>query len=511
MSGSQISATITHGTRPLPAKNGMKIIVEGAIDGTNTWQTCEYLELSNAWGYGETSLSCQSGDGSWKYLTLTTRTKYVFRACYTNEYGERSDYAYSQPMTYYSKTQETALLKQRIQNYLTVGLSAKEGENKVYTSAYDEKGLTANQTELLYNRPLYQLDVTFNGTDTSNPDLLKFHATYTSRVRDNGFQEGNDQYVEGLDFRLEGLWFVNQKGEEQFQSLSESAGQQDFTVNLSEMGSGCNYIKPRLICYDRCGSGVKEYWVEEPIYFNVGFSATPLNTYSALTTKNAITLKPCTNYGGTLAYDDALPAAKGNVNEIGVFVWYRKKGTSRWTRKTFTGTNPPVITRLTPDTVYQWRAQYYIKSTDHTGAVQTITAPVTKVFNVCTAVSAKPKVKSCKVSKAKVVKHTIAGHYEKSGTNSLKWVKKQVWYTTDFTVTYTFAKPSRNIKGYTSGGVYAPVKNGKVTFKMSVNSGKKKKKAKKFSTRLQSCTNINGPGVDVTGLSPVLKYNGKIK
>lgn len=513
---SKISATITHGTRPTPAKAGMRIIIDGAEAGTNSWKECENMDLGNNWTYGLSTLPCSSDDGSWGSLTLTSGHSYVFRACYTNEYSERSDYAYSDSIDYYSKTQDKATLQQRIQNYLTVGLSADEGKNMVYKSAYDEKGLTANKTELLYNRPLYQLDVKYTGTSVGTgldqgDTMLNFSATYASRVRSNGFQQGDARYVEGLDFRLEGLWFVNKNGTEQYQSLSESAGKQNFTVNLNEMGSGCNYIKLRLICYGYNTYGVKQYWVEEPIYFNVGFSATPLNTYSALTTKNAITLKPCTNYGGTLSYDSALPAAKGNVRAVGMKVWYRKKGTSKWTPKTFSGTKPPVIKGLKPNTVYQWKAQYYITSKSHTGAIQTITAPETKVFNVCTAVTAKPKVKSCKVSKVKVVKHRIAAHWQKTGTNRWSWIKEQVWYTTDFKVTYTFANASKNIKGYTSGGVYAPVKKGKVTFSMSVNTGKKKAKAKKFTAKLKSCTNTNGPGVDVSGLSPVLKYTGKIK
>lgn len=490
---------ITHGELPLSIKYEQMLIVEGRdVSDNGSWLECESQHLSNARGYNG-GTSCSSNDGSWGSLSLTSGHQYEFRVCYTYPDGTRSEYAVSNTLTYASSTQNESQLKQRIQNYLTNGLSAEEGEDKIYPINYDGHGLTANATAFRFNRPLYQMDLYYTGTteDNSGNTLINFRVECSSRV------------AEGLEFRPEYVYYIGKDGSEQVQSLAGTSTTEEFSISLGEMGSGCNYLKLKLICYDMCGSGVDQYWTEEPIGFDIRPGATPLNTYSALTTKDTISLKPCTNYSGTLSYENSIPAAKGNVSESGVYVWYRKKGASSWTKKTFKGTAIPKIKSLKQDTVYEWKAQYYIKSKMLDGTPWTITSPVTKVFKVCTAVSAKPQVKSCKVTGAKVVKHQIDGHWESTGSG-LKWVKTKVWYTTDFKVTYTFKNPSKNVVGYTSDGVYSKVKSGKVTFSMSVNTGTKKAKAKTFTANLQSCTNINGPGVSVSGLSAKLKYTGKI-
>lgn len=490
-----LSVKWTHGD--LPGMTGSnRILLEGRdITAGGSWEKLYSTLISNA-----RSTTTNSGSGSqWGDLPLVTRHQYEFRLCYTDEYGNRGTEATAGPATYYNKDQEKALVQQKITNYLTVGLSPSEGENKVYTSAYDEKGLSANQTELLYNRPLYQMGVKFTGTsestDPSNPGtLLNFHATYASRVPCNDAPASQVAYVEGLDYRLEGLWFINKNGQEQFQSLSESAvGEQDFSVNMNNLAFGCNYVKLRLICYGYSDYGVDQYWVEQPIYFNIVPGATPLGGTMALTNARTLSL-------GTV------PGPTANVSETYMTIWYRAKGTADWSETSVPGGSSIQIGGLKPDTNYEWQAQYFIRSVDHNGAVQTLEGPKTDVFTTCTAVTAKPKVKSAKVSKSKVVFHKTRAAWIHG-----KWYPSQSWYTTEFTVTYTLDKPSKNIKGYTSNGVYARAKGNKVSFRMSVNTGKKKKKAKKASASLRSSTNPNQAGSTVSGLSPALKVKIKIK
>lgn len=512
MDGSKIAMTIKHGTRPVPVKDSELIVIEGKdVTAGGSWVQCEDFNLGNKWYDPSVTYSTASSDeGSWGSLALVSGHTYQFRVCYTYPDGSKGEYVQSNEIAYGSAKQDKASIQEQINKYLTVGLdpnNPKEGEARVYPAYYDGLGLSAGKTALLYNRPLYQLYLTFMGTTTGdNGDtLLSFKAECASRV------PGTSD-AEGLEFRMEGIYFINRQGEEQYQALAGYDTTENFTVNLSELGYGCNYIRPKMICYGYQNfDGVDEYWEDEPFCFGMYPASTPLSEYSALTTKDTLTLKHCTKYGSTLSYDSALPSYKGNVSESGVTVWYRKKGASSWTKKKFKGTGIPKISGLKADTVYEWKAESYLVSKDPYGKSHTLPATsTTKVFTVCTAVGSNPTVKSCKVSGAKVTTHTIAAHWDDVGSK-LVWREKQVWYTTDFKVTYTFKNPSKNIKGYTSGGVYAPVKGGKVTFKMSVNTGKSKKKAKKFSTKLQSCTNENGPGYEVTGLSPTLKYSGKIK
>ena len=495
MSDSKIAMIIYHGTRPMSVKFEQRLIVEGTDVETDSWQECENKNLGNDWQYGYPTTSYTSSDGSWGSLYLVSGHSYRFRVCYTYPDGTRSAYATSSTIVYGSAKQEKALLQEKINKYLT------EGEDKVDTAYYDGLGLSPNQTALHYNRPLYQLDLTFTGSSTAeNGDaLLNFHAQCASRVP-------GDSTVKGLEFRMEGIYFINQNGEEQYQSLAGYDVTEDFSVSLSELGYGCNYIRPKMICYGYSDyDGVSQYWEEEPFCFGMYPSSAPFSQYSALTTKDTLTLKPCTNYSGTLTYQNALKSFGGNVSESGVKVWYRKKGASGWKEKKFK--KIPKISSLKADTVYEWKAQSYLVSQDPTGLSHTLNGPESKVFTVCTALSAKPQLKSCKVSGAKVKKHPLTRWSE----ILQKDVVVDTYYATEFKVTYTFKKPSKNIKGYTSGGVYAPVKNGKVTFTMHINTGKSKKKAKKFTVKLQSCTNTNGPGVEVSGLSPTLKYSGKIK
>lgn len=508
MDGSKIAMTIKHGTRPVPVKGSELIVIEGKdVTAGGSWVQCKDFNLGNKWSDPSVTYSTASSDeGSWGSLALVSGHTYQFRVCYTYPDGSKGEYVQSNEITYGSAKQDQASIQEKITKYLTVGLDSSEGEDRVYPANYDGIGLSANKTALFYNRPLYQLELDYTGSSTGdNGDtLLNFHAVCASRV------PGTSD-AEGLEFRMEGIYFINRQGEEQYQPLAGYDTKEDFTVSLNELGYGCNYVRPKMICYGYDDyDGVEQYYEDEPFCFGM-HPYNSLSQYSALTTNNAITLKPCTNYSGTLSYDSALPSYKGNVSESGVTIWYRKKGASSWTKKKFKGTGIPKISGLKADTVYEWKAESYLVSKDPYGKSRTLPATsTTKVFTVCTAVGSKPKVKSCKVSGAKVTTHTIAAHWDDVGSK-LVWREKQVWYTTDFKVTYTFKNPSKNIKGYTSGGVYAAVKGGKVTFKMSVNTGKSKKKSTKFSTKLQSCTNINGPGYEVTGLSPTLKYSGKIK
>lgn len=473
------------------------------LEGRDTTLNGSWTTVDSGW-ISNSVYSRASGSGSkWGDLPLISGNEYEFRLCYTDlTYTKRgSAVQTANTTTYYNSAQEKALLQEKINKYLTTGLDPSEGEDKVYTAYYDGLGLSPNQTALRYNRPLYQLDLTFTGSSTAeNGDaLLNFHAQCASRVP-------GDSTVKGLEFRMEGIYFINQNGEEQYQSLAGYDVTEDFSVSLSELGYGCNYIRPKMICYGYSDyDGVSQYWEEEPFCFGMYPSSAPFSQYSALTTKDTLTLKPCTNYSGTLTYQNALKSFGGNVSESGVKVWYRKKGASGWKEKKFK--KIPKISSLKADTVYEWKAQSYLVSQDPTGLSHTLNGPESKVFTVCTALSAKPQLKSCKVSGAKVKKHTLTRWSE----ILQKDVVVDTYYATEFKVTYTFKKPSKNIKGYTSGGVYAPVKNGKVTFTMHINTGKSKKKAKKFTVKLQSCTNTNGPGVEVSGLSPTLKYSGKIK
>ncbi len=508
-----ITVKWVHGS--LPGNAGSDhILLEGRdVTANGRWTEVWGTYVSNA-----RSTNFATGSGSvWDTLSLVTRHEYEFRLCYTSGSGERGASVTSGRTTYYNKAQEKVNLQSQIDQVKNSPVTV------AHDAAYDENYLIPGQSWVEYNHPLFKVKFTCTGTASgvgadAGHTLLVFRADYTNKFANNGFEESDARYIPGPLFHPEYCSFITEEGTESYNhdiaKAAEPSKSFEFNVDLNELGYGCNFLRFRMGCFQYNGYdyGFDEHWgALDPLYFNVGIASTRLSAESALTTKDTITLKPCTNYSGTLSYDDALPSYKGNVSESGCYVWCRKKGAKRWgSPKTFTGTKVPTIKKLKADTVYQWKAQYYLKSTDHNGNVQTLTAPETKAFTVCTAVKDKPKVKSCKVSGAKVVTHTIKAHTEKTSTG-WKWVPKQVWYTTDFTVTFTFDKASKNIKGYTSNGVYAKAKNGKVKFKMSVSTGKKKQKAKQFTTKLQSCTNTNGPGVEVSGLSPKLKYTGKIK
>ena len=489
-----------------------QLILQGRKKGDGGWTTV--FQRSGGSDVRDEK-KATSGEGSWDTLPLKSGQTYEFRLYYVDKYGNPGKAATAQT-TYYCKSQDKAALQ------ATISAQQNKPITVTHDSGYNEQYLIPGTTWAKYDHPLFTATFTCTGTTTASSmgsnyeqgdTLLVFRADYKSKVANNGFAEGDARWVPGVYYYPECYYYVDQDGKDHYAGLSakqDAKGSYQFYVNLSRMGYGCSHLKFRLGTFQYGGYkyGVPETIDLKPLYFNVGLSKTPLYAFCPTSKKDSATIRPYEIVGGSaLNFLKTVPKYKGNLTENGVTVWFRKKGVKSWTKKSFKNGKAIKLTGLKPDTVYQWKAQYYMKSKNHNGETKTLTAPVTDVFSFATAVNAKPKVKSCKVSKVEVVRHKIAAHWEKSGTNSIKKVKEQIWYTTDFTVTYTFAKPSRNIKGYTSGGVYAPVKNGKVSFNMSVNTGKKKARAKKFTTKLQSSTNANGP----SGLSPALKYNGKIK
>lgn len=458
------------------------VVVEGCEKGTNAWKT---LYSSSGSSDVRTTNSLQSGEGYWKDLKLVSRHTYQFRVYYTDG-SDKGPYSNVVETTYYSSKQELDNLKEDVN-------AAKSGQGETFL----------NGSTLTIMRPLYTVNLTLQGQDSDGNFL--FHADVTSPFKDNGFEESDSRYVRGLEFVLDGIYYIQRKnGEKVYHSLA-SRTSEDFTVESEDMAFGCNYLQLRLDAYNHDEFNLPEYFEETPMYLNIRVSKVPLDAGSAISDKSSFTLRTYDWAGGSVkTYEKTIPGIEHNVTESGLYVWYRKKGASSWTKKTLQSGKAAKIKGLSANTIYEWKAQYYMKSeSKETGEIKTLTSDETSVYQVCTADKNKPKVKSSKCSGIKYAPHEIAAHWEKNGTNSWKWVKTQKWTTTEYTLKITLKSVPKNVKGLLVNGSPYKLKGKTVSVKLSTGG---KSKGKTASINLQTYTNSNG-----SGAGPKMKYSYKIK
>lgn len=492
LDGNSVTVKVTHGNLSFNLGT-RKIIFEGRdLTAGGSWKECISESLSNARGYnGGTSEG--SKDGVWGDLQLVSGNRYEFRVCYTKQDGTPTTYATTEPVTYYSTTQEQAKLDEAIKTALASGKGDITAEN------YDGENLSLS-TQFVYQRPLYTVFLSVKGAEGST---VQFHVEilpkYANNINDNGIEKGGPGYVEGVDYCLDGYYYVGEHGETYSSDVPLNAQDANFSVDFSNLAFGCNYLKLRLrqdVSGECKVSGLdEEYVTEEPFCFNVVVGSSLLTANNAASTKDSISF-------GKLA------VLSENVTENGIVIQYRKKGDSSWSEKTFTGGSTMKISGLSANTAYEWRAQMYLKSKRHdNGNETTMWSPATSTFTVRTADKNKPAVKSYKISGIKYQKHQIDAHWESTG-NGYKWVKTQTWYTTEYTMKITFKSVPKGVCGYwldkgtNASSSLVKVKGKTITVKCST---KGKAKGKKTSIYLESCTNANG-----TGRGPALKFSYKI-
>lgn len=493
LDGNAVTVKVTHGNISFNLDT-RTIIYEGRdLTAGGSWKECVSESLSNARGYnGGTPYG--SKDGSWGDLQLVSGNRYEFRVCYTKQDGTRTAYATTEPITYYSTTQEQAKLDEAIKTALASGKGDIAAEN------YDGETLSLG-TQFVYQRPLYTMFLSVKGSEGST---VQFHVEilpkFANNINYNGIEKDGPGYVEGVDYYLDSYYYVGEYGETYRSDVPHNAQDANFSVDFSNLAFGCNYLKLRLrqdVSGECKVSGLdEEYVTEEPFCFNYPVGGSVLTANSAASTKDSI------SFG-------KMDTITNNVTEHGMVIQYRKKGDSSWSKKTFLSGSTMKISGLKANTVYEWNAQMYLKSIRHdNGEETTMWSPATNTFTVRTADKNKPAVKSYKISGIKYQKHQIDAHWESTGSG-FKWVKTKTWYTTEYTMKITFKSVPKGVCGYwLNKGTYAgtslvKVKGKTITVKCSTNG---KSKGKKTSIYLESCTNTNG-----TGRGPALKYTYTIK
>lgn len=395
---------------------------------------------------------------------------------------EAQEDAVSNTLTYANSTQNAAQLDELIRDAL------QNGESKIYTSAYDGKGLSAGnektRTELLYNRPLYQLRVWCEKIENGK---VTFHAEVFDKAADNGMDENAPGYIRGIEYSICDVYYLGENGYEQTADGVSNKKSVDFTIDFSDMARGCNYIRFKLYQFAPDRFNLDEYVQEEPICFNLNVTTLPVSGWMSAD-KSSITL-------GTV---DAVTAG-GNVQENGINVQYRVKGAKSWSKKSFKAGKTIKLTGLKANTIYEWKLQHYMKSKRHDdGSTDTITQDWNST-TTRTGVSSKPAVKSVKCSGIKYTKHQTNGQWV-HGT----WYPAKTWYTTDYTIKVTFKSIPKGVVGImTDGNIKCKLSGKTITVKQSFTG---KVKGKKGYVNLQTYTNKSG-----IGLSPKLKYTYTIK
>lgn len=223
----------------------------------------------------------------------------------------------------------------------------------------------------------------------------------------------------------------------------------------------------------------KEYFefatVPAPVVLSLGASG-------ITTTKNTISLKN-------------LPS---NCKKI---ISYRKKGTSKWSTKSTTGTSTS-LTGLKANTVYQLRYRCQVTVTSSSGKKKTITSAYTGIMKVSTQVATAPVVASVSTSGAKYVNKWVPGKWVNTNQGQ-RWEPGHQDNYTGFTVTVKMKKPS-NVYGFVVKGYGVPTKG--ATLKFAASKGGNSK-GKTFTFQIASYTNSTPDA----GMSPYRKVTVTIK
>ena len=293
--------------------------------------------------------------------------------------------------------------------------------------------------------------------------------------------------------------------------VSEKDGVSTNTLDLSNIQDGVCYISFTVRSsigyqfnsqsdYRQYSDKISEFEQYHTYYFqnvpNISLSGQNLKA-----TTNAITV-------GT-----AYKSYSNGVTASGTILYYKAKDAKKWSSKIFAAGKAMTIKKLKAGTVYQFKAQIFVKtvSPEDEKTVLTAKGNVSKVLAVRTGFANAPEIKSVKISGAKTRKVHVDGYWETDGD----WHPSYDYTITDYKLTITLKSAPKGIQGIKVTGAHSSglalwAKGTGKTFTLNASAaGNKIGKSAKIGV----CTYSNSFGADSghSGYSPAAKKTVTIR
>ena len=293
--------------------------------------------------------------------------------------------------------------------------------------------------------------------------------------------------------------------------VSEKDGVSTNTLDLSNIQDGVCYISFTVRSsigyqfnsqsdYRQYSDKISEFEQYHTYYFqnvpNISLSGQNLKA-----TTNAITV-------GT-----AYKSYSNGVTASGTILYYKAKDAKKWSSKTFAAGKAMTIKKLKAGTVYQFKAQIFVKtvSPEDEKTVLTAKGNISKVLAVRTGFGTAPEIKSVKISGAKTRKVHVDGYWETDGD----WHPSYDYTITDYKLTITLKSAPKGMQGIKVTGAHSSglalwAKGTGKTFTLNASAaGNKIGK----SAKIGICTYANSFGADSghSGYSPAAKKTVTIR
>ena len=227
----------------------------------------------------------------------------------------------------------------------------------------------------------------------------------------------------------------------------------------------------------------------------------------ALSGKN---LKATTN---AITVGTAYKSYSNGVTASGTILYYKAKDAKKWSSKAFAAGKAMTIKKLQPGTIYQFKAQIFVKclSPEDNKTILTAKGAISKALNVRTGFATAPEIQSIKVSGAKTKKVHVNGYWESDGD----WHPAYDYTITNYKLTITLKDAPKGMQGIKVSGAHSSglplwAKGTGKTFTINASaSGNKIGK----NVKIAVCTYSNKFGADSghSGYSPAVKQTVKIK
>ncbi len=293
--------------------------------------------------------------------------------------------------------------------------------------------------------------------------------------------------------------------------VSEKDGVSTNTLDLSNIQDGVCYISFTVRSsigyqfnsqsdYRQYSDKISEFEQYHTYYFqnvpNISLSGQNLKA-----TTNAITV-------GT-----AYKSYSNGVTASGTILYYKAKDAKKWSSKAFAAGKAMTIKKLKAGTVYQFKAQIFVKtiSPEDEKTVLTAKGNVSKVLAVRTGFANAPEIKSIKASGAKTKKIHVNGYWESDGD----WHPAYDYTITTYKLTVTLKSAPKGLQGIKLTGAHSSglplwAKGKGTTFTIEASASGN---AIGKNVKIGVCTYMNSFGADSghSGYSPAAKKSVAVR
>lgn len=400
---------------------GMKI--DKSEDGKKTWKDCVKIFGYNYGSsyYGKTSDSA----------TLEHGKTYYFRAYYYDQDENPGPMVYIGPVKWTTESGEAAEAAASEKADIIKKIKNKGKVTK--TGGYGATNPIKKGMKVVYNRGAYKLTVSVKSVSSG----YVYGHSVTNATFNCEFEKKIKQFTPDI--------YSADKSTNSLSNVWKEAGNNKWKAEFTQSFSddlGCKRLK-FVMMYAYNYSEVPSTATE---YFDFAVVASPgaltLGEGGVTTTKNTISLKN-------------LPE---NTQKV---IYYRKKGASKWSSKTVSGTSTS-ITKLKANTAYQVRYRCKTTVTSSGGSKKTVSSAYSGTLDVRTQVATAPVVASVSTSGAHYVNKWVPGKWVNT-TQGKKWQAGHQDNYTGFTVKVTMKKPS-GVYGFRVKNYGTPTKGATLTF-----------------------------------------------